>query len=314
MLTGDGQGIYRQDNHAWLFAWKDGSVFQAGPSKAMNWYGTISSGSQTAAGTRASDADSMCGNAVMYDAVAGKIFTVGGSPEYQNSPATPAAHLITIGAPGSKPQVTTLGDSSFSRIFHNSVALPDGTVFTTGGQSVGSPFYDTNINLTPELWDPSTGKFTQLVPNSTPRVYHSFALLLEDATVMSGGGGLCDTCSANHWDAQIFTPPYLLNSDNSPATRPSITSVSQSTIAPGTTITINTNSAVISMSLIRYGSATHTVNTDQRRIPLSPTPAGTNSYKVTVPSDSGIALPGYWMLFAINSKGVPSVASTIKIT
>jgi galactose oxidase len=68
------------------------------------------------------------------------------------------------------------------------------------------------------------------------------------------------------------------------------------------------------MSLIRYGSATHTVNTDQRRIPLSPTPAGTNSYKVTVPSDSGIALPGYWMLFAINSNGVPSVASTIKIT
>lgn len=48
----------------------------------MNWYGTSGTGSQSAAGNRASDADSMCGNAIMYDAVAGKILTLGGSPNY----------------------------------------------------------------------------------------------------------------------------------------------------------------------------------------------------------------------------------------
>jgi galactose oxidase len=37
MLTADAGGVFRQDNHGWLFAWKSGSVFQAGPSKAMNW-------------------------------------------------------------------------------------------------------------------------------------------------------------------------------------------------------------------------------------------------------------------------------------
>lgn len=37
MLTQDLGLSFRTDNHAWLFAWKDGSVFQAGPSKAMNW-------------------------------------------------------------------------------------------------------------------------------------------------------------------------------------------------------------------------------------------------------------------------------------
>ena len=314
MLTADSQGVYRQDNHGWLFGWKDRSVFQAGPSKAMNWYGTSENGIQIGVGNRATDADSMCGNAVMYDAVAGKILTVGGSPDYQNAAATSAAHLITIGTPGNTPQVTTLGDMSFPRIFHNSVVLPDGTVFTTGGQSVGNPFYDTNPEYTPELWNPSTGKFTQLVPNSTPRVYHSFALLLEDATVMSGGGGLCDICSANHWDAQIYTPQYLLNSDGSAATRPSITSVSESTVVPGNTITVKTNTAVTAMSLIRYGSATHTVNTDQRRISLTLTSAGTDSYTVTIPNDYGIALPGYWMLFAIDGNGRPSVASTIHIS
>lgn len=34
ILTNDAQGAFRTDNHAWLFAWKSNSVFQAGPSKA----------------------------------------------------------------------------------------------------------------------------------------------------------------------------------------------------------------------------------------------------------------------------------------
>jgi len=83
ILTNDAQGMYRKDNHAWLFSWSDSSIFQAGPSTAMNWYGVAGGGSTTPAGTRAGDPDSMCGNAVMYDAVAGNILTVGGSPNYQ---------------------------------------------------------------------------------------------------------------------------------------------------------------------------------------------------------------------------------------
>ena len=59
MLTADAQGVFRADNHGWLFAWSDGYVFQAGPSAAMNWYGTAGGGSQTSAGTRAADGDSM---------------------------------------------------------------------------------------------------------------------------------------------------------------------------------------------------------------------------------------------------------------
>jgi galactose oxidase len=34
------QRTYRQDNHPWLFGWTNGSVFQAGPSVQMNWFGT----------------------------------------------------------------------------------------------------------------------------------------------------------------------------------------------------------------------------------------------------------------------------------
>ena len=28
LLTNDAQGLFRADNHAWLFAWKSGTIFQ----------------------------------------------------------------------------------------------------------------------------------------------------------------------------------------------------------------------------------------------------------------------------------------------
>lgn len=176
MLTADAGGAFRQDNHGWLFSWKNGTVFQAGPSKAMNWYSTVGTGSVSAAGLRASDADSMCGVAVMYDAVNGKIFTAGGSPSYQDSYATANAHLITIGTAGATPTVTTLTSMSYARSFAFGVALPNGKVMVTGGQPYAVPFTDTDAVLTPEIWDPTTQTFTIVAPHTAPRTYHSIAL------------------------------------------------------------------------------------------------------------------------------------------
>lgn len=311
MLTADTQGVYRQDNHGWLFGWKAGSVFQAGPSKAMNWYGTTGAGSRTSAGTRGTDGDSMCGNAVMYDAVAGKILTVGGSPNYQSSDATKNAHVITIGNPGTTPLVTAVASMAYARAFHNSVVLPDGKVFVTGGQAFAMPFSDDTSAIYPELWNPATSTFTTCNPIAVPRNYHSIALLMPDGTVFNGGGGLCGTCTTNHFDGQVYSPPYLFTASGGRAVRPVITAISATSVAVGGTIQVTTNSAITVVSLIRLGSTTHTVNTDQRRIPLPVTGAG--PYTVRIPADPGIALPGFWMVFAVNGAGVPSTARTLQI-
>jgi galactose oxidase len=312
MLTQDRAGVYRSDNHAWLFGWKNATVFQAGPSKAMNWYNTAGAGSTTGAGNRGNDGDAMNGNAVMYDAVAGKILTAGGAANYQTDQARTNAYVITINAPNTNPTVAQTASMSSARGFANGVVLPDGTVFVTGGQSTVEPFTDTTAALTPELWNPATNAWTQMSPMAIPRTYHSIALLLPDATVLNGGGGLCGGCATNHWDAEIFVPPYLLNSDGTRKTRPEISTVA-STVKIGATLSVTTNSAVNRFSLVRFGTTTHTVNTDQRRINLTPSGSGT-SYTVTVPNDPGVALPGYWYLFAINSAGTPSVAKVIKVT
>ena len=279
----------------------------------MNWYGTTGTGSRSAAGVRAADGDSMNGNAVMYDAANGKIFTAGGSPSYDNSYATKNVHKVTINAPGSPSSVTQLTPMSFARAFANSVPLADGKIFVTGGQTYAAPFSDSNAVMQPELWDPATENFTVLPAHKIPRTYHSIALLMLDGRVFTGGGGLCGGCSTNHLDAEIYSPGYLFNPDGTAATRPVISSISTASVAVGGSFKVVVDSPVTRFSFIRYGSVTHTVNTDQRLIILAPAGSG-SSYTMTIPGDSGIALPGYWMLFAINSAGVPSIAKSIKVT
>ena len=255
----------------------------------------------------------MCGNAVMYDAVAGKILTVGGSPDYQNSNATANAHIITLGKPPATPTVQTIGSMAYARAFHNSIVLPDGTVFIAGGQVSAVPFSDATSQFVPELFDPATGKFTQMAPASIPRNYHSVSILLFDGTVGNGGGGLCGSCATNHYDLQIWNPSYLYTASGALATRPVINSISAKTVAHGGTFSITTNTACSAFSMIRMMSTTHTVNTDQRRIALTPgTTAGT-TYTFTVPADPGIAVPGYWTVWAL-AGGVPSVSKTIQVT
>ena len=312
MLTADQQGVYRADNHGWLFGWKAGSVFQAGPSKNMNWYGTAGAGSTTPAGARGDDGDAMCGNAVMYDAAAGKILAVGGATSYQGVDSTANAHIISINTPNTVATTQKINPMWFQRIFANAVVLPTGNVFITGGQVHGVPFSDDTAQLIPELWDPVTTRFTKLASQTVPRNYHSTAILMPDATVLSGGGGLCGDCATNHYDAQVYTPPYLFNPDGSRAIRPVILNApAQATISnPASTLVATTNVPVSAWSLIRLGSTTHTVNTDQRRIPLFGTNNG-NTYTLSLPTDPGIFLPGYYMLFAMNAQGVPSLAKYV---
>ena len=317
ILTADPAGVFRADNHAWLFAQANGTVFHAGPSKQTNWITTTGNGSITFAGDRGDSADAMNGNAVMYDVA--KILTVGGATAYADygsavdTQATNRAYTIDIsGGPGKPVIFARTSDMAYARAFSNSVVLPDGKVLVVGGQQHPQPFTDTGAVLSPELWNPATGTFTVMAPGAIPRTYHSVAILLPDGRVFSGGGGLCGSCTTNHPDGQIYSPPYLFNPDGTLRTRPVIATAPANAVT-GSTIKVTTNSATPKFALIRMSAVTHSVNNDQRLIPLTPTKVSTTTYKLHLPSDKGVLLPGNYMLFALNAHGTPSVAKIMDI-
>jgi galactose oxidase len=305
----DAAGVYRGDNHMWLFGAAGGWVFHAGPAAAMHWIDTQGSGAILQAGLRSDDPYAMTASAVMYDV--NKILKLGGAPNHDSGNAFNTAYIIDIGAgPPNPPTVRKVSPMAYNRTFVNSVVLPNGEVFVMGGQTQPVTFSDSYSVLAAELWSPVLESFITLPPMQKPRNYHSVALLLPDARVLAGGGGLCG-CPADHADAEIYTPPYLLAPDGSPAPRPAITGAPASATW-GSQIVVTTDRAAASFALVRMASVTHSVNTDQRRVPLSFTGA-TGNYQLGIPADRGVVLPGNYMLFALDASGVPSVARTINI-
>ena len=296
------------DSHLWLIPAGNGKVFHAGPGKSMHWINTQGNGSVTDAGMRSDDEFSILGNTVMYDT--GKVLKVGGAVSNEGAPANKLSYVIDLNAGVS---VRKINPMAYARAFHNSVVLPTGQVIVLGGQTVAQGFSDSNSVLIPEMFDPVTETFTTLPAMTVPRNYHSVALLLPDGRVLSSGGGLCGAgCAANHGDVQILSPNYLFKPDGTAATRPVITSAPS--YGPyGSSMTVNTDSTVTSFSLVRVASTTHTVNNDQRRLSLTFSSSGTNSYNVNVPSNPGWAVPGVYMLFAMNADGTPSIAKMVTI-
>lgn len=327
-----------QQHHPWLFAWKKDSIFHAGPSKKMNWiFTTPTDGDVKDGGFRNdsdsgfADGDAVCGITSMYDAVDGVILTAGGAPNYHywfnpentkptdshRQEATSNAFEIKLGGvePGTILKPKSVASMTHKRIFANAVILPDGKTFVVGGQSKGEPFQDENWQPVPEIYSPETKTWRQVARHSTPRVYHSWAILLPDATVLVGGGGLSGR-PTDHYDAQIYQPAYLLTPDGKKAVeQPKIKTIDKRLYKVGDKIIITTDVEVNGASLIRYSATTHSLNNDMRRIKLPVVTEGNASdkkYSMEIPKDPGVTLPGYWMLFVLRN-GVPSHAETIQV-
>lgn len=65
---------------------------------------------------------------------------------------------------------------------------------------------------------------------------------------------------------------------------------------------------------VKPGSVTRGVNFDQRYVALGFTEAGDATPSATAPSTPNTAPPGYYMLFILNSQGVPSEAGWVHLS
>ena len=291
--------------YPFMFAAPNGKVFCAGPSQTTRYLNVTGTGGWSSVansnyGTR------NWGSSVMYDD--GKVLLMGGSPcgfyatDCTTYP-TETAEIIDLNSPN--PVWTYTGSMvTGGRKLQNATLLPDGKVLVTGGsrgtESANSNSTDPAYEC--ELWDPETGTWRTMASLTIYRGYHATALLLPDGRVLSAG------CEYVANSAEIYSPPYLFH-----GSRPTITSA-PTNVAYGQSFFVGTPDAtsISKVTLIAVSSVTHGFNMGQRisRPLFSQATGGLN---VTAPSNSNTTPPGYYMLFILNSNGVPSVAKIVQI-
>jgi hypothetical protein len=229
------------------------------------------------------------------------------SPPQDNGgdvPSKATAYTLDATAPTPAWQPTT--SMAFARTHLNMTLLPDGNVLATGGsQNIGG-LTSSKAVFPAELWSPSTGTWSTLASMQTPRMYHSTAVLLPDGRVLVAGGGRLSVAT-DYLNAEYYSPPYLFR-----GARPTITSAPQS-LRYGASFFVGTpdGADVASVALVRNSAVTHSDNMNQRYLPLSFVRTA-GGLTVQAPLDAATAPPGDYMLFIVNTNGVPSVAPFLR--
>lgn len=331
-----------------IFVAPDGRIFKAGPDTSSRYFDTTT-GIWTAP-VAESSRYRFNGPAVEYGK--GKILMVGGAnapdeemvfmpngditykglqdyapgtnfPEGADEPLiiwyknriTASAEAIDLNA--GKPTWRSLPEMTSARFRSYATVLPDGKILVTGGTAKNT---ETSSAIFPELFDPSTESWSIMAPMSSPRLYHSAAMLLPDARILVAGSSepALTPGALNQPTFQFYKPKYLFKKSGNtsvPAERPDIANAPEE-ISHGQTFTITMASdatAIRKLTWIRLPSLTHSWNPNQRFIPVESFNVSGNSISITAPADGIAAQPGHYMLFALDLDGVPSVAKIIRI-
>lgn len=215
-----------------------------------------------------------------------------------------------------------------ARWYASGVLLPDGTVAAVGGSdtdAVTTPGLDKTVQIT-EVYDPRTGHWTDMAPNTRERSYHSSAVLLPDMRLLFGGHSPIGTLYGPQRDSdvptrsnddkdpsfEIWSPPYLFR-----GARPRISSAPAG-LAWGQSFEIGSPQAaeIESVVLLRLPSAQHVNDSDQRSLLLPFERTGDGHLRATAPPDGVAAPPGFYYLVvnATTAQGpVPSVARVVRV-
>lgn len=209
----------------------------------------------------------------------------------------------------------------FPRADADSTILANGDVWVNGGSYYHTLGEHSSFVYFPETWNPETEEWTLGATATNPRGYHSTTLLLPTGQVWTAGGE-CDDLDTGEscplgMTAQLYNPPYLFKQDGSGefADRPTINSIEEQ-ITYGQKFSANVSADgdgnVSKLTFIRLGSTTHHINFEQRYLELDFTQTD-DDLLVTAPAHGNLAPPGFYMLFAFDSNGVPSEAKMVQI-
>ncbi|MDF0676493.1 MAG: DUF1929 domain-containing protein [Nitrospira sp.] len=245
-----------------------------------------------------------------------KVLIMGGGPvgKPDKTDATGMVSIVDLKKP--HPDYVAAEPMLLPRLHLNAVILPDRTVFVTGGslKQEDKPL----ARLQAESYDPATGQWQLMATATIPRLYHSTALLLPDGRVVTAGGNPEGGHSVT-WEPpdpeeemrlEVFSPPYLFKGP-----RPTIGTV-VTEWNYGQQVSVPTPQAVQIRwaHLVKCGVTTHSFNCEQRLVDLPIAARTSTSLRVAVPGNRNLAPPGWYMLFIVDTDGVPSVATWVHLT
>lgn len=288
-----------------MFTMKSGRSLVAGPNSTDSWFFTLTGSTFSWADAANPRNLRRTGAAVLLpgdSSGATKVMAIGGGGS--------AGVLRSTEVFDESSNSWTTGPSmNVARGHANVVLLPDRSMVAVGGGSYAgssTPYNAGPEHRNVELFDPTTSSWRLGPAQAERRAYHSTAILLADGTVMSAGD---DGGESSSDTVEIYEPPYL----NKGGSRPSITNA-PSSVGYGGSLPVSTSGGGTTAVLVAPGATTHTVDMQQRVVPLRSTARGDGSgLDGVAPSSAKVAPAGYYMLFALDARGVPSVAKWVKL-
>ena len=225
----------------------------------------------------------------------------GGHKEVQV--ATKSVAIADLSA--AKPRYKAAKPLRHARMHQNLVILPDRTVLVTGGAAVDE--HKSKAALESELFDPATGRWTTVAKTRVARLYHSVAVLMPDGRVITAGSNPKRT--VEELRIEVFSPPYLFKGP-----RPAFT-LARDHAKHGAKLKATTPdpSALREINLVRPTATTHASNAEQRLLDVPFTATAANRVELALPSNPNLAPPGWYMVFAVNTGGVPSVGRWLRL-
>lgn len=190
-----------------------------------------------------------------------------------------------------------------------------------------------------QMFDPATGSITRLAKTTVSRGLHGTATLLPDATVFFAGENRealvraddpsfpLQTSYAGVLPAgdpdqgvpvgQVFSPPYLFQRGATRSSRPHIV-FAPAEISYGVPFTVRIAggaSEIGSIALLRSDHNTHSLTTGDRyvKLPFSREGRVAGEVQVIAPNLPAQAVPGVYMLFVVDKRGVPSVGMRVDL-